>query len=185
MFIYACLVTHASHRLWLHGIWSLYVHVCMYELLCVFCVCVYVRVFVGQKRDWNFITEIRNKIGYCETSWQSQALFREWQMMTIQKQFRGDVGSARRSKAIIPTVLSVRVHTQAHMHKHTQNYTSSETYDLCICRVVKICQNGSYPPSCTQSFFYALYILSFSPAVTNSQRDGQIWTDISWACAFL
>lgn len=161
MFIYARLVTHASQRLWLH--WPTYVHMRLYQLLCM-CVRGWVLKFHQQNK------RIRDKTGHCKTSQQSWPLFSEWQMMTIQKQFRGDVGSGRRSKAISPTVLSVGEHNCAlndtHrptcVNTHTHKNTSSETSDLCICHAVKICQNGSSPILHTIFFIYLVHPFFFT-----------------------
>lgn len=172
MFIYARLVTQASKRLWLH--WPMYVHMRLYQLLCM---CV--RGWV-----WNFINRIRDKTGYCKTSQQSWPLFSEWQMMTIQKQFRGDVGSGRRSKAISPTVLSVGEHNCAlnDTHRPACVNTRTKTHPLkpLTCASVMLLKSAkmAHPPSCIQSFLSTWFILSFSPAVTSRKHDRQIWTEL-------
>lgn len=129
---------------------------------------------------------IRDKTGYWKTSQQSWPLFSEWQMMTIQKQFRGDVGSGRRSKAISPTVLSVGEHNCALNDTHrpacVNTHTRTKTHPLkpLTCASVMLLKSAkmAHPPSCIQSFLSTWFILSFSPAVTSRKHDRQIWTEL-------
>lgn len=95
-------------------------------------------------------------------------------MKTIQKQFRGDVGSCRRSKAIIPIVLSLGEHKCALNNAWTHTHILSNLWLVHL----SCCKDLPKSPRPAYNLFYAWYILYFSPAVTSSQLDGQIWTDI-------
>lgn len=158
MFIYARLVTRAACCLWLHR--RAYVEGMGLK-------------FHQKKKEIRLATaRHRSGLGH------SLVNDKWWQFSSNSEGMLVQARGQRQSAALCSlwgcTTVPWMIHTGVNTHVHKN--TSSETSDLCICRAVKLCQNGSSPHPAYNLFYILASSFLFhqlSPAENMTDKSEQ------------